>query len=238
MYLERVFTSVRRRYKEQEIGIMQEFGKGWRPVRSPEASLRFTERLDELRSSLRLLDPAIIALRSGTTYLTLGPGRGELHVPFWGNVCMLAWPELTGFDRLAGPLTNFHLALILYYLITADGMPSAGEWVSFADLPDGRIYSAAFQGYSGDEVVKVFGLNVDAFHNACRSAGGKPVDLASASYIFQPLPEVSLLITYWLGDEGFASSCKILFDKSVCHYLPIEASAILGSMLVRRLVHS
>ena len=191
---------------------MQEFGKNWRPAGSPEASVRFAERLDELRSSLRLLDPALVALRSGTTYLTLGPGRGELHVPFWGNVCILAWPELTGFDRMAGPLPNFQLALILYYLITADGTSNTGEWVSFA--------------------------NLDAFHDACKSAGGEPGGLASASYIFQPLPKVSLLMTYWLGDEDFPSSCKILFDKSVSHYLPIEASAILGSMLVRRLVHS
>ena len=217
---------------------MQEFGKNWRPAGSPEASVRFAERLDELRSSLRLLDPALVALRSGTTYLTLGPGRGELHVPFWGNVCILAWPGLTGFDRMAGPLPNFQLALILYYLITADGTSNTGEWVSFANLPDGRMYNAAFQGYSGDEVVKVFSLDLDAFHDACRSSGGKSGDLASASYIFQPLPRIQLLTTYWLGDEDFPSSCKILFDKSVSHYLPIEASAILGSMLVRRLVHS
>ena len=216
---------------------MPDFDKNWRPVRAPEASAKFAERLDELRSKLLLLDPSLAAMRSGAAYLTLGHDRGELHIPFWGNVCILAWPELTGYGHLAEPepLTDFQLAFLFHYLLTADGMPVSQKWVSFADLPDGRMYNAAFQGYSGDEVVKTFGLDLDAFREACQSAGGQPANLASASYVFQPLPYVPLMITYWLGDEDFPSSCKILFDQSASHYLPIDACAILGSMLVRKL---
>jgi hypothetical protein len=217
---------------------MPDFGKNWRPIRPVEASAKFAERVDELRSALLLQDPGLIAARSGTTYLMLGPGRGELHVPFWGNVCILTWPELTGYDSVAKPLTDFQLAFIFHHLLTADGMPVSGKWVSFADLPDGRMYSTAFQDYSGDEAVKTFGMDLNAFRAACRSAGGQPAGLASASFTFQPLPRVPLLITYWLGDEDFPSSCKILFDESASHYLPIDACAILGSMLVRKLVHS
>ncbi|MDL1911699.1 DUF3786 domain-containing protein, partial [Chloroflexi bacterium CFX6] len=53
---------------------------------------------------------------------------------------------------------------------------------------------------------------------------------------FQPLPRVPLMTTYWLGDEDFPSSCKILFDESATHYLPIDACAILGSMLTRKII--
>ena len=214
---------------------MPDFGKDWRPTRSPEASAKFAEHVGELRSALRLRDPGVVAERSGVTYTTPGPERGELLVPFWGNICVLAWPELTGYDHLSRPLTDFQLAMLFYYLLKADGIPLSGKWISFADLPDGRVYSAAFQGYSGDEVVKAFGLNLDAFRNACFSAGGTAANLANAAFTFQPLPHVPLMITYWLGDEDFPSSCKILFDESASHYLPTEAYAILGSMLVRRL---
>src|SRR5262245_59327509 len=192
---------------------MSEFGKYWRRSRSTQASA-LVERVDELRSALRLLDPEQVAVRSGSSYLTLGIGRGELHVPSWGNVCILTWPELTGYDNRAEPLANFQLAFLLYHLLTADGTPLSGKWVSFADLPDGRMYNAAFQGYSGDEVVKIFGMNLDAFKRACRAVGGVEIDLASASFTFQPLPQVPLLVTYWLGDEDFPSSCKILFDDT------------------------
>ena len=217
---------------------MPDFGKNWRPSRSVEASAKFAERLDELRSMLRFLDPALVAARCGASYLMLGPGRGELHVPLWGTVCILTWPELLGYDSRAEHLHDFQLAVLLYHLLAADGTPVSGKWVSFADLPDGRMYSTAFQGYSGDEVATVFGLDLVSFRSACQLAGGMEMGFSSASFAFQPLLRVPLLVTYWLGDEDFPSSCKVLFDESAGHYLPIDACAILGSMLARKLISS
>jgi hypothetical protein len=214
---------------------MKDFGRKWRPTQ-PDESAKLTGRLTELRSTLRLRDPGLVAARSGVSWLTLGPDRGELHVPLWGNVCILSFPELTGYNHRDEHLPDFQQALLLYYLVAADNAPLTGRWVSFADLPDGRIYNAAFQGYSGDEIVKTFGIDLDGFKSACLKAEGKPVEIGSASFIFQALPRVPLLATYWLGDEDFPSSCKILFDESACHYLPVDACAILGSMLTRKLI--
>ena len=236
---------------------MPDFGKNWRPVRPEMASERFADRVDELRSTLRFQDPGLIAARSEVPYLTLGPGRGELHIPLWGNVCILSWPQLICRNMQEEPLSDFHQALLLYYLLTADSTPLTNRWVSFAELPDGRMYSVAFQGYTGDEIVKRFehvgrdsipperivedpvggGAHpLQDFQQACLSSGGKPVEIGSASFAFQALPRVPLLITYWLGDEDFPSSCKILFDASACHYLPIDACAILGSMLAHKVI--
>jgi len=217
---------------------MSAFGKDWKPSRSGQVDAQFAARVDELRSTLRFQEPGLIAARSGVPYLTFGSGRGELHIPFWEDVYILSFPELVGFNAHDDPLPDFQQALLLYYLITADGTPVMNKWVSFADLPDGRMYNAAFQGYSGDEVVKAFGPDLVVFRSACLKAGGKPVDIGSASFVFQALPRMPLMITYWLGDEDFPSSCKILFDESAYHYLPIDACAILGSMLVRKLSHS
>jgi len=136
------------------------------------------------------------------------------------------------------PLPDLQQVLLLYYLITSDDAPLTGHWVSFAELPDGRTYNAAFQGYSGDEIVKAFGFDLDAFKSACVNAGGEPTEIGSASFIFQALPRVPLMLTYWLGDEDFPSSCKILFDESACHYLPIDACAVLGSTLTRKVIAS
>lgn len=215
---------------------MSDFQKDWKPSRTGMDSTQLTGRVDELRSTLRVQDPGLVAVRSGSSHLTLGPGRGELHLPFWGRTCILRWPELSGCNDRDDPLPDFHLAMLLYYLVTADGTPLTERWVSFADLPDGRTYNAAFQGYSGDEVVKVFGLNLDSFKSACEKAGGRPVEVGSASYIFEALPHVPLMLTYWHGDEDFPSSCKVLFDESASHYLPIDACAILGSMLTRKVI--
>ena len=215
---------------------MTTFGKDWKPSRSKEADEQFASRVDELRSALRFQDPELIAARSGVSYLMLGPERGELHVPLWGNVCILSFPELLGYNCRDEHLSDFHQALFLYYLITADGAPLTGKWVSFADLPDGRMYNAAFQGYSGDEIVRAYGFDLDGFKAACQTTGGQSVDIGSASFIFQALPKVPLMLTYWLGDEDFPSSCKVLFDESASHYLPIDACALLGSMLTQKVI--
>ena len=228
---------------------MSNFGKDWRPSCSESASAPLAERVDELRSTLRFQDPGLVAARSGVSYLEVGPDRGEYHFPLWENVCILSFPELTGYSSHDDHLSDFQQAFLLYYLITADGKPLTGKWVSFAELPDGRMYNAAFQGYSGDEIVKAFEnvgrdgippkqINnpLHEFKQACLSCGGRPVDIGSASFVFQALPRVPLMVTYWLGDEDFPSSCKILFDESACHYLPIDACAILGGMLTRRLI--
>jgi hypothetical protein len=217
---------------------MSVFTKDWKPTRSEQVDLQFASRVDELRLALRLLDPGLVAVRSGSSYLTLGPDRGELHVPFWGNVCVLSFPELICYNCKDDHLSDFHQALFLYYLLTSDGAPLTDKWVSFADLPDGRTYNAAFQGYSGDEVVKKFGFDLDGFKSACLRTDGKFIDFGSASFVFQALPHVPLTLTYWLGDEDFPSSCKVLFDESASHYLPIDACAILGSMLTKRVIVS
>lgn len=215
---------------------MSSFNKNWRPVRAEMISTQLSARVDELRVSLRFQDPRLAAARSGASYLELGPGRGEFHFPFWGKACIMSWPELMGWDHQDDSLPDLQQALLLYYLTTADGSPLTGKWVSFAELPDGRTYNSAFQGYSGDQVAKRFGLDVNNFKLACHQAGGKKAAIGEASFLFQALPRLPLLVTYWLGDEDFPSSCKILFDGSARHYLPIDACAILGSMLAHRLI--
>lgn len=217
---------------------MNHFEKSWRPTRSENASTQLAARADELRSTLRLQDPGLVAARSGSAWWTLGPGRGELRIPWWEKVCVFSYPDLRGYTHQDESLPDFQQAILLYYLATADGTPLTGRWVSFAELPDGRMYNAAFQGYSGDEITRRFGLDLEAFRLACSKAGGKSVDIGSASFIFQALARVPVLVTYWLGDEDIPSSCKILFDESARHYLPIDACAILGSMLTQKLIRS
>ena len=216
---------------------MSNLGSNWKPSRSGDAATHLADRVDELRSALRPRDPELVAARSGASYLTLGLDRGELRLPLWGNVCVLTWPSLLGYNTIDEALPVFQQALLLYYLLTADGTRLANKWVTFAELPNGRMYNAAFQGYSGDQIVRTFGLDLESFKYACIAAGGHEQEIGSASFIFQALPRLPVILTYWLGDEDFPSSCKVLFDVSACHYLPIDACAVLGSMLTHKLVH-
>lgn len=192
-------------------------------------------RVDELRAALRLVPANLLAERTGSTYHALNPGRGEFRLSLFDSPLVVSFPELVAYQTNSEPCPPHIQALVIYYFHTADGTTLAREWVSFADLPDGRIYDHAFQGYSGNEVVKAFGLDVEGFKRACEKAGGRPENFGDAAYAFQALPRLSLLVNYWCGDEDFPSTCKILFDRSLSHYLPTDVAAILGGMLARKI---
>jgi hypothetical protein len=211
---------------------MSDTDKTPRPSRPALAS-----RVDELREALQGVPVNLLAERTGASYQALGPGRGEIRLSLFDTPVLVTYPGLVGFDaKKDDELPLPFQAVLAYYFHTSDGAPVTGRWVSFADLPDGRIYNQAFQGYSGEKLVKSFQLDVDAFKVACERGGGVPTLIGDAAYIFYGLPRLPLLVNYWCGDEDFPSSCKILFDSSVSHYLPTDVCAILGSMLTRKLI--
>jgi hypothetical protein len=194
-------------------------------------------RVDELRVTLRQVPVNLLAECTGASYQALGPGRGEFRLSLFDSPILVTYPGLVGIDaKKDDDLPLPFQAVLAYYFYTSDGARLTGQWVSFADLPDGRMYSQAFQGYSGDELVKIFRLDLNAFRIACEKGGGVATSTGAAAYIFYALPRLPLLVNYWCGDEDFSSSCKILFDSSVSHYLPTDVCAILGSMLTRKLV--
>jgi hypothetical protein len=192
--------------------------------------------VEELREALQQVPVNLLAENTGARVQAIGPGRGEFRLSLFDSPTVVTYPDFVGFDVKDEELALPFQAVLAYYFHTADGTPLTGHWVSFADLPDGRMYNSAFQGYSGDELVKAFGLDVEAFGAACEKGGGVATPLGDAAYIFYALPRLPLLVNYWCGDEDFPSSCKVLFDRSASHYLPTDVCAILGSMLTRKLI--
>jgi len=195
-------------------------------------------RLAELRSLLIDNDPTLLASRSGVTYQPVDVGRGEFHIQFWDRQMVFTFPGLIAHDIQSGDQLGENLqALLLYYLVTCDGTPASGQWISFSELPDGRFYNQAYQGYTGGKLAQVFRNDLETFCKVSENLGGKRVYLlGDAAYKFQVLPFVSLLAVTWEGDEDFNSSYQILFDASVSHQLPTDACAIIGSSLTGRLI--
>ena len=193
-----------------------------------------TERLRQL---LRQQQPDEVASLVGAAYAVQASGKA-LSLNLWGAPVVFDFPELIARREhtTGAPLPLPVQALLMFYLTTSDGMRPAGEWVSFADLPGGRTYAQAFQGYSGDKLKRAFGEDISAFRRACLSAGGAPVELGDAAFAFAALPRLPLLVTYWQGEDEIPSASKVLFDPTATHHLPVDVCAILGSMLVSRIL--
>jgi hypothetical protein len=204
----------------------------------PTAEPALAVETERLRQQLRQQQPGEFALLAGASYTALDAGSGTLALNLWGSPVVFNFPELIARrEPVSGaPLSLPLQALLMYYLATSDGLAPIHEWVSFADLPGGRIYAQAFQGYSGDVLVRTFAEDIEAFRRACLSAGGTPVELGDAAFAFAALPNLPLLVTYWQGEDEIPSASKVLFDPTATHHLPVDVCAILGSMLVSRIL--
>lgn len=194
---------------------------------------RLTPVVERARTTLHQVRPEKLALYSGCA----PDADGNLRLT-------LLWQEyvVTGADftvRRADTgqeASSFIQCLILTYLVTADGTTPSGRWVSFRELPDGLFYAQAFQGYSGDRLVRELVGGLPAFRRAAEALGGEPLAIGDAGYAFAVLPHVHLAVVYWQGDEEFPSQAQVLFEDSAAHYLPTDGLAILGSQLVGRLL--
>lgn len=207
-----------------------------RPDRlDPRASL--LGRVTEIWAGLSDADPRRLAADTGASYTPTDGDSGDFRLPVWGRAALVAHPGFeTTWAEDGETVDAVTAALLAYYFATSDGAPETGHRIAFGELRDGTFYTQAFQGYTGEELAKAFGNDVDAFTTAARSIGGRPEPLADRAFAFRALPLVSAAVACWVGDEDFGPSYRILFDAAVGHHLPTGVCAIVGSSLTRRLI--
>lgn len=191
------------------------------------------ESLDRLRPALQARQPSRLAELSGGTY-----AKGQVGLTYWGRPVTISFPALQATYPEGGQaLPTFDLAMLLFYLSSADGEPRAGKWISYRELPGGLFYHQAFQGYSGDRLAHALGASPQAFTHAALALGGTSLpELATAAYAFDPLPGIRLAAILWLGDQEFPAKASILFDAAAPHYLPTDGLALLGAGLTGRIL--
>ena len=194
-------------------------------------------RVDQLRAELRTHDPFKLMQRAAGRYIQTQTGKGEMRLSLWGREVAVTFPDLIAYDSGSQQELSAALqGLVLYYLHTTDGSPIADRFISFSELPAGKFYAHAFQGYTGEELLRHFGNDRQRFEGAAQSIGGGHYPLGDASFIFQLLPRVVLLVVFWCGDNDFPSSYQVLFDASISHHLPTDVCAVAGGMLTRQLM--
>lgn len=206
---------------------------------------QFANHVDALRSRLRVLTERItlenLAAHTGAVLQGDQTDGWCFSLHFWQQAVTASLPDWQFSTASTGqPLSPPNQALLLFYFLTADGRSEALRWVSFADLPDGRFYNQAFQGYTGAELARFFQNDSDRLKSMAARSGGQllpsdPNIPGELAYRFQVLPRLSVLLAYWQGDEDFPASIQVLFESITPHYLPTDVCAYLGSSLTRLL---
>jgi hypothetical protein len=196
-----------------------------------EAQDHLARRVAELHTELRPQPATALARKAGAVY-----ENGRFHLHIWGQPITIVPPNFLACDAAGQELEPFSQALLAYYLHTTNGAPLAGEWIAFTELPDAQFYTAAFQGYTGAELAKQFGNDLEGLAATAVALEGQPVAFADCAYQFRVLPHVAVMVACWQGDEEFSPSYRILFDANTRHHLPTDACAIIGSTLTRWLI--
>ena len=195
------------------------------------------DRVDEFRENLRGKNPSTLAIRTGAVYIPKDDKSGEFRLSYWSREVLLQFPEFAGtFNDNGDCLTTFDLTMLGYYFDVCDGTPATGEWIAFNQIPGGLFYAQAFQGYTGNELAKIFGNDSEAFIDANLQLQGRREFFGNISFSYQVLPRVPIMVVCWLGDEDFPASYRILFDANAHHHLVTDGYAILGSNLTRRII--
>ena len=193
-------------------------------------------RMTKLHEQLRPKDPETLAANTGARLEFPSDGETGLVFHLLGEELQLNLADFEISCPSGPPPAELHQLLALYYFVRADGTPVSGQWISFAELPDGRFYNPAFQGYTGAELGRAFGNDLPALERAASRLNGVAQSLGDRAYAFDVLPHLPMLLAYWRGDEDFPAACQLLFDASAPHYLPTDGCAITGSLLTRQLL--
>jgi hypothetical protein len=206
---------------------------------------RFADALAKAREDWAVADAASCAARAGCSL-----AEGGVLVPLFGVTHHVGHPggEVTAGSAAhsagatADPQQAVHVAvaiLLLHYLLTADGVPSEGEWKAYRELPDGLFYAFSFLQRAEQPVARAFAGSpegLDGFRAAARALGGDALTLGDASFRFVALPRVDVAVLVWAGDDEEPGEARVLFDATAGHYLPAEDLAGLGGQLAHRLL--
>lgn len=191
------------------------------------------EHIAPLRAELATQSAAALAARSGADYDAVSQ---QLRLDIFGQPFVARYPDFQVSEAETGAVASVsRQALVLYYLKTATGAPVAERWISFRELRDGRHYHQAFQGYSGNALLRALDGSLARFRAAAEALGATPQPMADAAYTLWALPRVPLAVVFWAGDDEFPTRLQVLFDASASDYLPTASLAGLGSELCARL---
>ncbi|NMA92155.1 MAG: DUF3786 domain-containing protein [Firmicutes bacterium] len=159
-------------------------------------------------------------------------------LPFLNREYRISYPEGKVYTTRGEEAPIYPSLIMLHYLVTADGEPLAGEWISFRHLPGGGIYMEPFRKRALDPFLKIYGHQPRAFLSSATILGGYPGSLNGINRVIPVLPCVPLLFILWPGDEELPPSANILFDRSAPAYLPTEDYAHLPGMVIKAMGRS
>ncbi len=163
---------------------------------------------------------------------------GYLEMSYLGRPVRVSAPPITVSALDDGPEVPLaEQALVLHYLVKADGAPPTGEWITYREVEAGEFYWSAFVKRAKAPLVSFFGARPELLTELAPLVGGEgPGQSGDASVIVRAFPMVPIMLVLWAGDEEFPPEGNLLFDRNIGHYLSTEDIALTAGLPIYKMM--
>lgn len=137
------------------------------------------------------------------------------------------------------PAGQMQAVLILHYLIglLQHGYRPRGEWISFKETRDGKLFWPAFQESAIKPLVQSFQTDSEGLVRRLSSClGGKTVEGGDVAFEVATFPCVFVRLVFWQGDEELPPEASLLFDRGLTEIYSTEDVAVLLLAVVQKAV--
>ena len=121
---------------------------------------------------------------------------------------------------------------LLRYLLEGKSVQSAGQWLTFREMPWGELYIKPYTGRVLTRAAFTLGTRMDAFRAAAEKMGAVPVDHGDAGFRFNLIGDYAMQILVWEGDEEFPPNAQILYSDNFAEGFAAEDRVVAGDILI------
>lgn len=182
-----------------------------------------------------------IALKTGATII----GAQRLGLLFFGSEIIvdletggIYYKEGSsgGKTRSSKKLDIFSYAIILHYLVNADGTKVCGEWISYRELPGGMFYFRTIPGVL-EPVRQKYKNSAEGLIKRIEGSGGRRSSDFKNGAVIYPFKNFPVLMILDEESEEFDASLRVLFDSNGSHYIKTDVVKMIVVYIARILNH-
>jgi len=159
----------------------------------------------------------------------------KFRVPFLNRVYQIEYPEFNFVSEDSHEIPIQEQVLLLHYM-SGRPMSEFNDWVAYREIPGASFYYSAFVKRAIDPLKKVFGHQLKILKHTSKKLDARTIEYGDLGLEFPILPNISVRIIMWKGDDEFPSEANILFPNNINEMLSPEDIAWLAGMLVYRLI--
>ncbi|UWG97677.1 DUF3786 domain-containing protein [Dehalobacter sp. DCM] len=183
-----------------------------------------------MRAKLKDCDPVHISRKAGVDY---DQEKQEFRVFLMGKLFIVSFPAGDIMDSNYTEFNNYPVkALILRYLINAQGTPPTGRDITYRDISGGQVYYRNFTGRCIMRLARMYGRDFPSFEKVMTSLNvdAKRTEHGDISFRFRFVNNIYVTFILWRGDDEFPATANILFDANVGDYFDAEDLAVVGDV--------